>query len=275
MADNVRSIPSVCDGLKPGQRKVIWGCFKRKLKKEIKVGSIRRGVRIACGGLHQLQVAQLVGYISEHAAYHHGEQSLTMTIVNLAQDYVGSNNLNLLLPNGQFGTRDQGGKDHASARYIFTEPAPVTRAVFHPDDDPLLNYLKDDNDIIEPEHYLPVLPMLLINGAEGIGTGWSTNVPCYNPEDIIANIRLLMDGKEQVPMLPWWRGFRGAIKKVAEHKYDVTGIVKKINDTTVEIVELPIHKWTQSYKAELEAMIGEKGDGPVKVTHKPSSRGFF
>ena len=219
-------------------------------------------------------MAQLVGYISEHAAYHHGEQSLTMTIVNLAQDYVGGNNLNLLMPNGQFGTRDQGGKDHASARYIFTEPAPITRTVFHPDDDPLLNYLKDDNDPIEPEHYLPVLPMILINGAEGIGTGWSTNIPCYNPEDIIANIRLLMGGEEQVPMLPWWRGFNGTVKKIAEHRYDVTGIVKKINDTTVEITELPIHKWTQNYKAELEAMIGEKGDGPVKVIRELSSYSF-
>ncbi|KAN0138695.1 type II DNA topoisomerase [Lactarius tabidus] len=245
MADNVRSIPCVADGLKPGQRKVIWACFKRKLKKEIKV-------------------AQLVGYISEHAAYHHGEQSLTMTIVNLAQDYVGSNNLNLLLPNGQYGTRDQGGKDHASARYIFTEPAPITRTIFHPADDPLLTYLREDNDDIEPEWYLPVLPLLLLNGTEGIGTGWSTSVPSYNPRDVVANIRRLMAGEEQEVMLPWWRGFKGTIKKTGEHKYDVTGIARKVNDTTVEIVELPIHKWTQTYKAELEAMIGEKGDGVVK-----------
>lgn len=75
-----------------------------------------------------------------------------------------------------------------------------------------------------------------------------------------------MEGQEQVPMLPWWRGFKGQVKKVAEHKYDVTGIVNKIDDTTVEITELPIHKWTQSYKVELEAMIGEKNDGPVKVS---------
>ncbi|THH17199.1 hypothetical protein EW146_g3569 [Bondarzewia mesenterica] len=245
MADNVRSIPSVVDGLKPGQRKVIWACFKRKLKKEIKV-------------------AQLVGYISEHAAYHHGEQSLTMTIVNLAQDYVGSNNLTLLLPNGQYGTRDQGGKDHASARYIFTETAPITRALFHPADDPLLSYLKDDNDPIEPEWYMPVLPLILINGTEGIGTGWSTSIPSYNPVDIVSNIRRLMAGEEQIPMLPWWRGFKGTIKKIAEHKYDVTGIVRKVNDTTVEITELPIHKWTQTYKAELESMMGEKGDGVIK-----------
>lgn len=117
------------------------------------------------------KVAQLVGYISEHAAYHHGEQSLTMTIVNLAQDFVGSNNLNLLKPNGQYGTRDQGGKDHASPRYIFTEPASLTRIICHPADDPLLNYLKEDNDVIEPEWYLPIIPLILVNGAEGIGTG--------------------------------------------------------------------------------------------------------
>ncbi|TCD61068.1 DNA topoisomerase 2 [Steccherinum ochraceum] len=245
MADNIRSIPSVADGLKPGQRKVIWACFKRKLKTEIKV-------------------AQLVGYISEKSGYHHGEASLQMTIVNLAQDYVGSNNVNLLMPNGQFGTRDQGGKDHASARYIFTEPSPMARALFHASDDPLFNYLKDDSNPIEPEWYLPVVPLILINGAEGIGTGWSTNVPSYNPTDIVNNIRRLMNGEEQEPMLPWWRGFKGNITKVGDHKYDVTGIVNQIDDTTVEILELPIHKWTQQYKLELEAMCGEKGDGPIK-----------
>ncbi|KAI0791794.1 DNA topoisomerase [Abortiporus biennis] len=245
MADNVRSIPSVADGLKPGQRKVIWGCFKRKLKSEIKV-------------------AQLTGYISEKACYHHGEQSLQMTIVNLAQDFVGSNNINLLMPNGQFGTRDQGGKDHASARYIFTEPSPVARAIFHPADDPLLKYMQDDNINIEPEWYVPVIPLVLVNGAEGIGTGWSTNVPCYNPMDIVNNIRRIMKGEEQETMLPWWRGFKGTIKKVADFKYDVIGIVNKLDDTTVEITELPIHKWTQNYKAELEAMCGEKGEGPIK-----------
>ncbi|KAH8101531.1 type II DNA topoisomerase [Cristinia sonorae] len=245
MADNIRSIPSVADGLKPGQRKIIWGCFKRKLKGEIKV-------------------AQLAGYISEKSAYQHGEQSLQMTIVNLAQDYVGSNNVNLLMPHGQYGTRDQGGKDHASARYIFTQPAPIARALFHPADDPLLTYLTDDSTPIEPEWYLPTVPLVLINGAEGIGTGWSTNIPCFNPVDIVANIRRLMNGQEQEKMLPWWRGFKGNIKKIGEHKYDVTGIANKIDDTNVEIIELPIHRWTQGYKMELEAMCGEKGDGPVK-----------
>jgi DNA topoisomerase-2 len=160
---------------------------------------------------------------------------------------------------------------------------PITRTIFHPADDPLLNTLREDNDDIEPEWYMPVIPLVLINGAEASAqvchtspsfplaltvffpAGWSTSIPSYNPRDVVANIRRLMAGEEQEAMLPWWRGFKGTIKKTGEHKYDVTGIANKVNDTTVDIVELPIHKWTQTYKAELEAMIGEKGEGVVKV----------
>lgn len=131
MADNIRSIPSVVDGFKPGQRKVLFGCFKRNLKSEAKV-------------------AQLVGYISEATAYHHGEQSLAGTIVGMAQHFVGNNNINPLMPNGQFGTRLQGGKDHASPRYIFTSLAPITRKIFRKEDDEVLNYLNDDGQSIEP-----------------------------------------------------------------------------------------------------------------------------
>ncbi|KAF8167878.1 DNA topoisomerase [Crassisporium funariophilum] len=240
MADNIRSIPSVADGLKPGQRKVIWACFKRKMKTEVKV-------------------AQLVGYIGEHAAYHHGEASLAATIINLAQNFVGSNNLNLLIPSGQYGTRDSGGKDHAAPRYIFTQPTALSRIIFSPADDALLNPQKDDNALIEPEWYMPVVPLVLINGAEGIGTGWSTTIPCYNPVDIVTNLRRLMHGEEMVPMVPWWRGFKGEVKFSAKNKYDVFGVVKKLNDTTVEITELPVHRWTGTYKGELEAMIaGDK-----------------
>jgi DNA topoisomerase II len=119
MADNCRSIPSSVDGLKPGQRKILFSCFKRNLKSEIKV-------------------AQLAGYVSEHSAYHHGEQSLSSTIVGMAQSFVGSNNLPLLEPLGQFGTRLQGGKDAASPRYIFTNLASLARTIYHPFDDPLL-----------------------------------------------------------------------------------------------------------------------------------------
>lgn len=152
-SDNERSIPCLIDGLKPGQRKVMFTCFKRNDKREVKV-------------------AQLSGSVAEQSAYHHGEQSLCSTIVNLAQNYVGSNNINLLQPKGQFGTRLSGGKDSASPRYIFTMMSPLTRLIFNPLDDPLLEQQFEDNQKIEPTFYIPILPMVLINGSEGIGTGW-------------------------------------------------------------------------------------------------------
>ena len=145
-ADNERSLPHFMDGFKPSQRKVLFACFKRNLKQEIKV-------------------AQLAGYISEHSAYHHGEASLTQTIIGMAQNFVGSNNINLLSPCGQFGTRLMGGKDAASPRYVFTKLETITRCIFHPHDDPLLAYLDDDGQSIEPEYYVPIIPMALVNGA--------------------------------------------------------------------------------------------------------------
>lgn len=178
-----------------------------------------------------------------------------MTIVGLAQDFVGSNNINLLSPNGQFGTRMLGGKDAASARYIFTAVPPITRRIFHPQDDALLTYLNDDGDWIEPNWYIPVLPMVLVNGSEGIGTGWSSSIPNYNPADIIDNIRRLMKGEEQVPMTPWYRGFVGDIEKESEHRYKVSGKVHEVDDNKVQLTELPIRAWTTPYKEQLEHWI--------------------
>lgn len=237
MADNIRSIPNVMDGFKPGQRKILFGCFKRNLKAEVKV-------------------AQLVGYVSEHTAYHHGETSLSQTIVGLAANFVGSNNINVLMPNGQFGTRHMGGKDAASPRYIFTDVAKIARKIFSEDDNPLLNYLTDDGKQVEPEWYAPILPMLLVNGAQGIGTGWSTNIPNYNPSDLVANIRRLLDSEEVLPMQPWYRGFKGPIESDPKQTgYRALGIVNEIDDTTIEITELPVGFWTQDFKEFLEKAI--------------------
>ncbi|UZJ54369.1 hypothetical protein CBS101457_003689 [Exobasidium rhododendri] len=238
MADNARSIPSVVDGLKPGQRKVMFGCFKRKLKGEIKV-------------------AQLIGYVAEHSAYHHGETSLASTIVNLAQDFCGANNVNILSPNGQFGTRLMGGKDAASARYIFTNVADITRAIYHPSDDALLTYLNDDGQNIEPEWYMPTIPLVLMNGSEGIGTGWSSNVPNYNPKEILANVRRRLNGQEYEPMYPWYRGFTGTItpEDANKNRFKCCGISRQIDEKTWEITELPVKTWTSPYKESLEERV--------------------
>lgn len=240
-----RAIPSICDGLKLSQRKILYAGIKRNLKKEIKV-------------------SQFAGYVSEHSGYHHGEKSLNEAIKGMAQNYVGSNNLELFVPNGQFGTRLQGGKDSASERYIFTCMHPITQLIYHSDDYPLMNYLEDDGMSVEPEYYIPILPMILVNGSCGIATGYSSSLPNHNPLDVISNIRNLMDGKELKVMKPWYRGFDGDIDLKGTNKdglklYRNKGIYKVVSDTDVNICELPIGKWTENYKDYLETLIYDKG----------------
>jgi DNA topoisomerase-2 len=237
-ADNIRSIPNIFDGFKPSQRKVLFGCILRNLKTEMKV-------------------AQLTGYIGEKSSYHHGEMSLQGTIVGMAQDFVGSNNINLLTPSGQFGTRRMGGKDSASPRYIFTKLEKITRAIFHPDDDALLTYLNDDGQSIEPQFYVPVIPMLLVNGSDGIGTGWSTTIPNFDPREIIANLRRKINGEEMEEMHPRYFGFNGKIETNPKSvgSYNVAGNIERIDDETILISELPVKMWTQDYKVFLEKMM--------------------
>lgn len=260
MADNIRSIPSVVDGLKPGQRKVLFSCFKRNLRGEIKV-------------------AQLVGYVSEQSAYHHGEASLCATIVNMAHDFVGSNNINLLLPIGSFGSRLQGGKDAASPRYIYTSLNPLTRLLFPEHDDPVLEYLNEDNLSIEPRHYVPIVPMVLVNGADGIGTGWSTSIPNYDPLAIIANIRAFLEGREMQEMQPFYRNFRGTITPASSSngaaRFSVEGIHSLMADGTVSIEELPVGTWTQSYKEYLEALVQDGSVRDYKEYHTEKTVDFL
>ncbi|XP_077169268.1 DNA topoisomerase 2-alpha isoform X2 [Paroedura picta] len=246
--DNERSIPSLVDGLKPGQRKVMFTCFKRNDKREVKV-------------------AQLAGSVAEMSAYHHGEASLMMTIINLAQNFVGSNNMNLLQPIGQFGTRLHGGKDSASPRYIFTMLSPLARLVFPPVDDNVLNFLYDDNRRVEPEWYIPILPMVLINGAEGIGTGWSCKVPNYDVREVVHNLRRMLDGEEPLPMHPNYKNFKGTIDELGQKQYLVNGEVSILDATTIEISELPVRTWTQVYKEQvLEPMLGGTEKTPPLIS---------
>ncbi|RXN12322.1 DNA topoisomerase 2-beta-like isoform X1 [Labeo rohita] len=233
-SDNERSIPSLVDGLKPGQRKVLFTCLKRNDKREVKV-------------------AQLAGSVAEMSAYHHGEQALMMTIVNLAQNFVGSNNINILQPLGQFGTRINGGKDAASPRYIFTMLSPLAKLLFPAVDSSLLKFLYDDNQKVEPEWYIPIIPMVLVNGAEGIGTGWACKIPNYDPREIVNNINRMLNHQDPLPMLPSYKNFKGAIHELGQNQYLVSGEVSVLDKNTIEITELPVRTWTQ--ESVLEPML--------------------
>ena len=255
-ADLERSIPSMVDGLKPGQRKILFCAFKRNL-------------------VHDVKVAQLSGYVAEHSAYHHGETSLQGTIVGLAQDFVGSNNVNLLVPSGQFGTRLMGGRDAASARYIYTRLSPITRSLFHPADDALLTYNNEEGQSIEPQWYIPLIPTVLVNGAEGIGTGWSTSVPNHDPRALVAATRALLAGEEPPKLTPWWRGFTGGVEEVAATKgasgqaFAITGRATVTpspdgaSPPSIDVTELPVRRWTQDYKEFLEGMVKPADGSPA------------
>ena len=240
MSSNVRAIPSLMDGLKPGQRKILHACFQKNLTKEVKV-------------------AQLSGFVMGYA-YHHGDASLNETIVGLAQDFVGSNNLNYLVPAGQFGTRHAGGKNHSSARYIFTCLDDVTRKLFRPEDDAILNYLNDDGLQVEPDYFAPIIPTVLVNGSSGIGTGWSSNIPNFNPIDLIACIRKLITDGSTIQLHPWYRGFTGNIDLVDESNYAIDGVVTTDKKQSKFIItDLPIgSKWTNPYKDFLEKLVEQK-----------------
>lgn len=256
MADNLRSIPSVIDGLKPGQRKVMYGCLKRNVVKDQKVVS-------------------LAGSIGNLTAYHHGEVSLQQTIIGLAQNFVGSNNVNCLEPSGNFGSRLSGGNDAASPRYIYTRLSPFARKVFPAMDEPNLECGYEDGKPIEPKVYAPVVPMVLVNGADGIGTGWSTSIPNYHPSDIVKNLRRRMgrlegEDDEEKPfstMTPWWRNWKGSVEPAATDRYKFNGIAYQDDKNPNEIVitELPIRHWTDDFKARLEEIIsGAKGPSWIK-----------
>jgi len=255
--DCKRSIPSLMDGLKEGHRKVLYATMLRK-------GQKYSGTTI--------KVSQLAGDVSLKTGYHHGEQNLFKTITTMANAYVGSNNIPLLFRDGQFGSRAEGGKDAADGRYIFTKLDEMTRYIFRAEDDVLLEYLDDDDKKIEPKFYVPILPMILVNGCiAGIGTGWASCVPCYNPLDLIASIKVWLDNDGNVfsetednsivsllpGIVPWYRGYKGNITSEGDHKYTSWGVVDK-KDSTVHITELPIGLWISDFTERLEKFKEEK-----------------
>jgi len=233
--DCERSLPSIVDGFKPSQRKVVFGL----LKKGESAGEIK--------------VAQLASHVAAVSSYHHGEASLESTIVGLAQNFAGSNNMNLLSPEGQFGSRLS--PEPSAGRYIFTHFTPDFRKLFKKQDDIILKHLEDDGMTIEPDFYLPLIPTVLVNGSRGMGTGFACNILGYNPHDIQKFILNVLKGKKQnVKLVPWYRDYKGSIVKTDEGQIVFTGKLEVTNTTTIEITELPIGTYLDDYKEHLNKL---------------------
>ena len=270
-----RSIPNLMDGLKISLRKILYSSFKKRLTSEIKV-------------------AQFSGYISEHSCYHHGEESLNKAIVGMAQNFVGSNNINLLFPSGQFGSRIKGGQDASSPRYIFTRLEKITRILFPEQDDNILKYLNDDGTPVEPQFYVPIIPMVLVNGSKGIGTGFSTEIMCYNPRDIIVYLKNKLQGVNmndtntndtntndtntndtntndtntndtKIEFLPYYEGFTGETSKISDTKFMFKGRYNVIEPDKITVTELPVGYWTEDFKELLNDLQNDKDNEGKKV----------
>lgn len=224
--DNVRSIPSLVDGLKDSQRKAVFGLIKH--------------------GLSEIKVSQLGAYASMVTHYDHGEKSMCEAIVGMAQDFTGSNNVNLFEPIGQFGSILSA--EAGAVRYIFTKQSKHLRKYFMHDDDRILKLRESEGETYEPEYYLPLLPMWIVNGSRGVGTGHASTILSRNPRAVRDLVSKLIQGVNpqqktiDEAMKPYFEGWKGNVENRDNdpNKWDLVGVIEKVNTTTLLISELPV-----------------------------------
>lgn len=252
-----RSIPDLIDGFKEAQRKVFYGMKKGKIYSDTKV-------------------VVAAGRIMDFSGYHHGDQSLYGTMIGMAQDFTGSNNVNLLVPEGNFGTRIQGGEDAASPRYIFTKLSPIAAKFFREEDEDLLTIKVDSGETIEPERYFPIVPMILVNGTRGIGTGWRSTIPSFSLKSIIAYLKVKILGGEEPRLIPFYKGHKGISRiiysKGAKMRLETEGIMREVGDE-IEISELPVDIAFKDFKQKFDEafLIDKKRVSNVKTEMTPDS----
>lgn len=221
--DNIRSIPSIIDGLKVSQRKAIYGALHAT-----KLCTVETLAVNACGA----------------TAYHHGGTSMESTVVGLAQDFPGSNNFPLLLKDGQFGNRLD--HDSGAPRYIKAELHPDFYKMFQKYDLSIVPKQREDDQEIEPEFFVPVLPMCLINSSAGIATGFATDILSHKIEDIKQAVQdVLTYGSCQQKLVPYFNDYTGSVEMEevdGRRQIIIKGILKVENTTTIRITEVP-PKW--------------------------------
>lgn len=248
--DNVRKIASVVDGLKNSSRKVIYYCLKNNIPKPIKT-------------------SQFKAQVEQDTQYLHGD--ITGVVETLAKDYCGANNINLLEPHGNFGTRLV--KQASAPRYTFTKPSPALYEIFDKEDLEILTKQYFEGDEIEPVYLMPSIPMLLVNGAEGISTGFAQRIYARDPKKLKQSIIKKLNGVNHTyKESPWYRGFSGDICETDQpNKYIIKGKCKVINSTTVEITEVPFTYDLQQYVKVLDKL---EDDGVIRSYQDHSEDDF-
>lgn len=284
-----RALPNMIDGFKDSQRKVYYGM------------SVDRGAKKGTVGLEDL-----TGTIKNVTGYHHGAVSLENTAKGMASGYVGSNNIPLLVNDGEFGSRRNGMKSAAAARYVATAPEEIARVIFDPLDEPILEILYENGPDGKPKsrgykQFEPIVPTLLFNGADGIGCGYSSKVPNYKPDDVVPWIEVWLDADPATgrpvdlpPLVPWYRGFVGEIElleatgdkkdKYRVHDYKTStqkpiawrskGILEPMDTKGWwAIREIPIGMYIDTMKSYLEYLY--TGTPPEKSKKKRAEKTFI
>jgi DNA topoisomerase-2 len=225
------NIPSLIDGFKVSQRKTMWTVINNP---------------------KSMTVEQLSSLAASYTRYHHGAVNLAGVIVGLAQDFTGSNNVNWLVPDGQFGNILS--NNASSPRYISTNLNSNWKQWFKKEDDIILEFEIEDGEITEPKYFIPLVPTLLFNGSAGIGTGYSTKILSYSPKDIVENVKLAIADKQLLPLVPSCVGYKGTIKKV-DGQTIYQGAYERANATALRITQLPIGYDLEKYKEILVKLI--------------------
>lgn len=229
--DNTRKIGSLVDGLKISARKVLNTVLKDNISKDIKVEN-------------------LMSRVAEQNEYLHGAASLGGVIVNMARRYVGcNNNIPLLHNEGNFGTRFI--NENSATRYIYTKKESILDYIFIKDDLPVLIEQNFEGTKIEPRYFVPIIPLLLVNGSDGISVGFAQTILPRKPKDVIDYLVDHLDNKQPDinKLLPYYNGFTGGISRDNEDssKFYIKGKFIRENTTSILITELPVKYQLEQY----------------------------
>lgn len=231
-----RSIASYVDGCKPSARKVVYTIKKRNL-------------------ISASKVSRMSSAVAEETEYLHGENSLQGVIVNMTQDFVGSNNISLLSPDGNFGCRHI--PMSSAPRYIFSRKSDHFDMLFNKLDDKILIDQEFEGNKIEPKFFVPILPLILLNGSEGMGTGFAQKILPRKIQSIKRAIKdILETGDTKDKLIPYYKGFKGKIRQgINSNQWEIIGNYKIVNTSTIEITEIPIGYSLSSYLKVLNRLV--------------------
>ena len=230
-----RAIPSVIDGFKPSQRKIINSC-----------SDIWKN-----GSEKPLKIFQLAGKVAAEQFYHHGNTSLEDAVITMAQKF--KNNMPLLDEIGQFGSLRS--PNPGAARYIGTKLNKNFRLLYK--DFELLTYKEEEGCVIEPHYFLPIIPTVLINGSMGVAVGFSSNILNRDPLDIINACESILKNKKYSIIKPQIQGFTGQFINDPENpkRWIIRGIFNITNTSTVKILELPPSMTYEKYESILDELV--------------------